>query len=632
MHEPTKLLTDRRFWPLFWAQFLGAFNDNVLKNAIVLLIVYQGLRVLGMDGDAMATFAPALLILPYFMFSSIAGQLADKYPKSWLIKRVKFLELVLMVVAAAGFILGVPELLLLVLFLIGTQATFFGPMKYSGLPQYLHEDELVAGNALVEGGTNLSILLGTIAGGLLIAVKEPLPGTWIVGLAIVAFAFIGWACTLKLVDVPAEAPDLVIDWNPFTTTWRLCAKASQQRGIWNAILGISWFWVFGFAFLALFIPWAKTVLHADEHVVTFFLALFSIGVGAGSLLCERLSRGKLELGLVPLGSIGISLFAIDLALASGPAAAAVIPGTALMSLGEFLKLATSWRIVADLTLLAVFAGFFIVPLYTCMQTWADPAERSRVIAVNNIVNALFMVAYAGLQILLLAYLTVPQIFLLLAFVNALVAIHIYRVIPEFTLRFAAFMLTWFSYRLKVTGESNIPETGPALLVCNHVTFVDWLFLGGAVRRPVRFVMYAGFAKHPITRALVADAKVIPIASAKEDPEALQRAMDQIAHELEAGELVCIFPEGKLTDTGEIEPFRTGVERILARSPVPVVPMALRGLWGSFFSKYDGKAFDKPFRRGMWSRVELVVGTAVPPGEASAAGLQEQVAALRGDRA
>ena len=633
MHNPAALLRDRRFWPLFWAQFLGAFNDNLLKNAIVIMIVYQGLRVWGLDGEAMATFAPALLILPYFLFSSIAGQLADKYPKSWLIRRVKFLEVVLMALAAAGFLFGLPQLLLVVLFCIGMQATFFGPMKYSALPQYLKKDELVAGNALVEGATNLSILLGTIAGGLLIAMTAPVPGAWVVAASIMAFAAIGWLCTLRLVDVPAEAPDLPIDWNPFTTTWRICVDAARQKGIWNAILAISWFWTIGFAFLALFIPWAKNVLHADEHVVTLFLALFSIGVGVGSMLCERLSFNRLELGLVPLGSIGISLFALDLAFASGPAAAAApLAGAALQGVSEFLAKPTSWRIVADLMLLSMSAGLFIVPLYTCIQTWAAPGERSRVIAVNNIVNAVFIVGYAAVQIAMLAWLSVPQIFAVLALANACVALYIYTVIPEFTLRFMAYMLTRGAYRLRVLGRHHIPEEGPALLVCNHVSFVDWLFIAGAVRRPPRFVMWAGFAKHPLMRALVDQAKLVPIASAKEDPEALHRAMDQIAADLAAGELVCIFPEGKLTGDGEVAEFKAGVEHILARTPVPVVPMALRGLWGSYFSRKDGPALSRPFRRGLWSPVDLVIGEPVPAAEATAAGLRERVLALRGERA
>ncbi len=642
MHNPAVLLRDRRFWPLFWSQFLGAFNDNLLKNAIVIMIVYQGLRVWGMDGEAMATFAPALLILPYFLFSSLAGQLADKYPKSWLIRRVKFAEVVLMAVAAAGFLLGVPQMLLVVLFCIGMQATFFGPMKYSALPQYLRNDELVAGNALVEGATNLSILLGTIAGGILIAMTAPVAGTWVVAGAILLCATLGWLCTLRLVDVPAEAPDLAIDWNPITTTWRLCARAAQQRGVWNAILAISWFWTIGFAFLALFIPWAKNVLHADEHVVTLFLALFSIGVGVGSMLCERLSFNRLELGLVPLGSIGLSLFALDLAIASGPASEAVMlllartefagPGPHLVGVLAFLSLPAAWRIVADLVLLSMSAGLFIVPLYTCMQTWSEPAERSRVIAVNNILNAIFIVAYAGVQIALLAWLTVPQVFVVLAVANALVALYIYSVIPEFTLRFVAYMLTRVGYRLRVLGRHHIPEDGPALLICNHVSYVDWLFIAGAVRRPPRFVMWAGFAKHPLMRALIDQARIVPIGSAKDDPEALERSLDQIAAELATGELVCIFPEGKLTGDGEVAAFKAGVERIIARTPVPVIPMALRGLWGSYFSRKDAPALTRPFRRGLWSPVELVIGEAVPPEEVTAPMLRERVLALRGARA
>lgn len=633
MQNPAVLLRERRFWPLFWSQFLGAFNDNLLKNAIVIMIVYQGLQVWGMDGEAMATFAPALLILPYFLFSSIAGQLADKYPKSWLIQRVKFAEVVLMIVAATGFLLGVPQVLLVVLFCIGVQATFFGPMKYSALPQYLRRDELVAGNAMIEGATNLSILLGTIAGGILIAMTAPIAGTWVVAGAIIACAVVGWLCTLRLVDVPAEAPDLKIDWNPITTTWQICARATRQRGVWNAILAISWFWTIGFAFLALFIPWAKNVLHADEHVVTLFLALFSIGVGVGSMLCERLSFNRLELGLVPIGSIGLSLFALDLALASGPAAAAApAAGLALQTVSEFLARPTSWRIVADLMLLSMSAGLFIVPLYTCMQTWSEPGERSRVIAVNNILNAIFIVGYAGIQIALLAWLTVPQIFVVLAVVNALVAIYIYSVIPDFTLRFLIYLITRVGYRLRVLGRHHVPDEGPALLVCNHVSFVDWLFIAAAVRRPTRFVMWAGFAANPLMRLLVTHGRIIPIASAKEDPQALDRAMDQIAAELEAGDVVCIFPEGKLTGDGEISEFKAGVEHIVKRTPVPVVPMALRGLWGSYFSRKDAPACTRPFRRGLWSSVELVFGEPVAPADVTAPGLRERVLALRGDRA
>lgn len=649
MSNAFSLLATRRFAPLFWAQFLGSFNDNVLKQAVIMMIVYQGVTVWGIAPAEMATFATALLVLPYFLFSSLAGQLADKYPKTLLIQRFKLWEVVLMGGAAAGFLLHRPEVLLTVLFLIGTQATFFGPLKYSVLPQYLKDEELVAGNALVEGGTNLSILLGVVVGGLLIALHAPLPGVAVeqgaavVSCLLVVLALVGWLGTLQAPAVPPEAPDLRVDWNPLTTTWRICAAVARERGLWNAILGISWLWTFGFAFLGLVTPWVKDSLHGGESVGTLFLALFSIGVGVGSVLCERLSYNKLELGLVPLGSIGVSLFTLDLALAAGGASAAAPVGS-LQTAWELVQHPVNWRVMADLFLIATFAGFFLVPLYTALQSWSRPAERSRVIAANNIVNALFIVVYAPIQIKLIALtaagplpwlgftLTMPHIFVLLAVLNAAVAIYIYTLIPEFTLRFQAYLLVRGTYRLSARGVENLPESGGVLLVCNHVSFIDWLFIAAAIRRPVRFVMWAGFAKNPIMKRLVKDVRIIPIYPAKEDPEMLNRAMDQIAQELQAGEVVCIFPEGELTPTGKLLPFRTGVERIVARTPVPVVPMALKGLWGSYFSFAEGgKAFVKPFRRGIFSAVELAVGVPVAPEAAKAPLLRQAVADLLGEK-
>ncbi|MEB3196313.1 MAG: MFS transporter [Candidatus Sericytochromatia bacterium] len=650
MSHPIRLLGSRRFAPLFWAQFLGSFNDNVLKQALVIMVTFQGITVWGIAPEQMGTFATALLVLPYFLFSSLAGQLADKYPKTLLIQRFKLAEVFLMAFASAGFILGIPAMLLTVLFLIGTQATFFGPLKYSALPQYLKEEELVTGNALVEGGTNLSILLGGVAGGLLIAWRAPVAGTAIasgsaaLAVILLLLSLLGWAYTRWLPTVASEAPDLKVDWNPITTTWRICASVAADKGLWNSILGISWLWTFGFAFLGLMTPWVKDSLHANEAVATFFLALFSVGVGVGSLLCERLSFNKLELGLVPLGSLGVSLFTLDLAFASSTSAALAQTLTVPQGISQLLAQPANWRVVADLFLISVFAGFFLVPLYTALQLWSKPAERSRVIATNNIVNALFIVLYAPIQIVLIGMtngqalpgtqtvlpLTIPHLFVMLALMNAAVAIYIYRLIPEFTLRFIGYLLTRAAYRLKVEGIQHVPEEGGALLTCNHVTFIDWLFIGAAVRRPIHFVMWAGFAKHPLMKALVRDAKIIPIYPSKEDPETLAKAMDQIAADLAAGDLVCIFPEGKLTPDGQLCEFRTGVERIVARTPVPVVPMALLGLWGSYFSYVDGTALARPFRRGIWSPVTLRVAPPVAPEQVRASELRETIAELLGE--
>jgi 1-acyl-sn-glycerol-3-phosphate acyltransferase len=577
-----------------------------------------------MSADAMGTFAPALFIAPYFLFSAIAGQLADRLPKSTMIRNVKLAEVGLAGIAAVGFLANQPQLLLIVLFLLGLQATFFGPLKYSVLPQLLTEDELVTGNALVEMGTNLAILTGTIAGGVLVAVGGT--GPMIVGIGLVLLAVTGWISSSLMPTTPAQAPELQVSWNPVGTTYRMVRDVASHHALWRAILANSWFWLYGFAILGLFVPYAKNALHAGEHVVTLFLAVFSIGVALGSIVCEKLSFDRLELGLVPMGSIGMTVFALDMCLAGG------LPDTGtLLSVEAFVRTFTGQRLLFDMFLLAVCGGLYIVPLYTFLQARSEPSQRSRVIAVNNVVNAVFIVVWAGIQIVLLGHLTVPQIFLLLGLLNAAVAVYIYSVIPEFFLRFVAYMLTHLIYRCKVTGFDQVPREGGAVIVCNHVSFIDWLVIAAAVKRPVRFVMYHGFAKIPLLGGLFARAKVIPIASHKEDPEALHKAMDRIAAELEAGEVVCIFPEGKLTGDGNLNEFKPGIERIIARTPVPVIPCALQGLWGSFFSRKDGHAMSHPFRR-FWSRIALVFGEPVPPAEVTAERLHDQVLALRGNRA
>jgi 1-acyl-sn-glycerol-3-phosphate acyltransferase len=614
MNHTAALMGTRRFAPLFWAQFLGAFNDNFLKNAMVMLIAYKGMAVWGLSPDAMATFAPALFIAPYFLFSAIAGQLADKAPKSRMISQVKLVEVVLAVIAAIGFLTDHPQLLLISLFLLGLQSTFFGPLKYSILPQLLGPEELVAGNALVE--------MGTIAGGILVALSGV--GPTIVSVGLVAVAVIGWLCTRMVPATTPEAPELKVSWNPFTTTWQICSDTAKSRPLLNAILAISWFWLYGMALLGLFVPFAKNSLHAGETVVTLFLGVFSVGVAAGSLFCEKLSFDRLELGLVPFGSIGLSIFALDMSLAGGLPAPV---GGGLIDLNTFLHTFTGLRLVFDMFALAFCGGLYAVPLYTFLQARAEPAKRSRVIAANNIINAVFMVGWAGIQIALLSVMPVPMIFGLLAGLNALVAIYIYTVIPEFFLRFVAYLLTRLIYRARVEHYNFVPEVGGAVIVCNHVSFIDWLIIAGAVKRPVRFVMYHGFAKMPVVGPIFARAKVIPIASFKEDPEALNKAMDRIAEELEAGEVVCIFPEGRITETGDLNVFKPGIERIIARTPVPVIPAALQGLWGSFFSRKDGKAMTHPFRR-FYSHISLVFGPPILPNEVTAAGLQTEVEALR----
>jgi 1-acyl-sn-glycerol-3-phosphate acyltransferase len=619
-----RLLTERRFAPFFGVQFLGALNDNVFKQGLVILLAYQTLAFTTLQTDVLQNLAQALFVLPFFIFSATAGQLADKYEKSRLISITVVIELCVMVVGAIGLFMRSLELLLAALFLSGMQSALFGPVKYAILPQHLREEELIGGNALVETGTSIAILAGLVLGGWVVAQ----PGWGVAGIALITIAISGTALVLsrRIPLAPAPDPQLRVNWNPVTETWRNLRFLGTHRTVFLSVLGISWFWFYGAAFVTQFPNLSRNVLAGSEHVVTLLLIVFSVGIGAGSLLCERMSGHKIEIGLVPFGSIGLTIFAADLYFAlSG------YGGGAPVGLREFALDSGNWRILADLVLIGVFGGFYIVPLYALIQTRSEKTHRSRVIAGNNILNAFFMVVAAVLAIALFkAGLTIPQLFLVVALLNAAVAVYIYTLVPEFLMRFLVWLLIHSVYRLEKSGLENIPEEGPALLVCNHVSYVDALIIAAACRRPIRFVMDHRIFRIPVLNFVFRTGGAIPIASARENAALLERAYDEIARGLERGDLIGIFPEGRITDTGELYPFRAGLMRALERTPVPVVPMALRGLWGSFFSRKGGPAMTRPFRRGIFSKVALAVGYAVIPQLVTPEKLQAEVLALRGD--
>jgi 1-acyl-sn-glycerol-3-phosphate acyltransferase len=619
-HE--NLLRTRRFAPFFWAQALGALNDNLFKNALVILFAFGAADAV-FSTDTLVNLAGGIFILPFFLFSATAGQLGEKYDKARIMRTLKVLEIGIMCVGALGLYLRSTTLLLSVLFLVGTQATLYGPVKYSILPQHLREEELVRGNALVETATFVAILVGTILGGVLIAVPTWGPG--LVGACVIGLGVAGWLVSRGIPAAPPEAPGLRIGWNPFAETARMIGYVREKRSVFLSILGMSWFWFYGALFLAQFPGLGHEVLGGDEHVVTLLLAIFSIGIGAGCMLCERMSGDTIELGLVPLGSIGLTLFALDLHFAADAAA-----GGTGVTVGTFLSHWRYWRVAFDLALIGVFGGFFIVPLLAMVQHRSEPTHRTRIIAGNNILNAAFMVLAAILGIALRqAGLDIPDLFLFTAVVNALVAVYIYTLLPEFLMRFIIYMVVNVVYRVRHRGLENLPDEGAVVLVANHVSFVDALVLAATVRRPVRFVMDHTIFKIPVLNFVFRTGRAIPIAGRKEDPAMMERAFDQVASALEAGDVVCVFPEGRITTTGDMNGFRPGIERIVQRTPVPVVPMALRGLWGSFFSRKDGPAMRHPFRR-FWSKIEVVAGMPVPPEAVTAAGLEAQVAALRGD--
>ena len=616
-----RLLAERRFGPFFGVQFLGAMNDNVFKQALVILLAYQTASFTSMSSDTLQNLAQALFILPYFVFSATAGQLADKYEKSRLITLTVALELGVMALGAAGFFMHNLTLLLVALFLGGTQSALFGPVKYAILPQQLRESELVGGNALVETGTSLAILAGMIVGGWMIAQ----PGWGVTGIAVLTCALSagGLALSRFIPRSPAADPALAINWNPATETWRILRFAAANRTVFLSILGISWFWLYGAMLVTQFPNLVRNLLHGNEQVVTLLLVVFSIGIGAGSLLCERLSGHKVELGLVPFGSIGLTLFGIDLGLATSAPAA----GNAL-GLEAFLAQGQNWRVLADLLLIGVFGGLYIVPLYALVQSRSDAPHRSRIIAANNVLNALFIVVAAAISIALLAAgLSIPQLIIVTALMNAAVALYIYALVPEFLMRFIVWLLIHSVYRLRKVGAERIPDEGAAIVVCNHVSYVDALVISAGCRRPIRWVMDHRIFKVPVLSFVFRTAKAIPIAPAHEDAAMLERAYDAIARELADGQLVGIFPEGKLTSDGEMNEFRSGIVKILQRTPVPVVPMALSGLWRSLFSRNRAKL---RHATKLFPRIRLSVGEPVPAANATPQGLHAAVLAIRGD--
>ena len=618
------LLSQRRFAPFFWTQFLGAFNDNLFKTALLVALTYDALSWTTIAPGLLNNLIPGLFILPYVLFSATAGQIADKVEKGRLARFVKLLEVAIMLVACLGWMTHTLWLLIAAVVGMGVHSTLFGPVKYAYLPQHLKPEELVGGNGVIEMGTFVGILLGEVAGALLVAHKPF--GIELVAGASLLMALLGLAASWRIPSSPAPAPELKINHNFVTESVRNLRFSAQNRTVFLSMLGNSWFWFYGALVLSQFPVYAKDYLHGDHSVFVLLLTVFSLGIGIGSLLCEKLSGRKVEIGLVPFGSIGLSLFGIDLYFAS-----LAYTNTATVDAFALLALPGSLRILADLVLIGVFGGFFIVPLFALIQTRCDPKHVSRTIAGMNILNALFMVAAAGVAILLLGQgFSIPQMFLVTALLNAAVAVYIFSLVPEFLMRFLAWMLIHTIHRVATVDVERIPDEGPAVLVCNHVSYVDAIVIGAASPRPIRFVMDHRIFNTPLLGWIFRTAKAIPIAPAKEDPFMMERAFIDIAQALHEGDLVCIFPEGKLTSTGEMNEFRGGIAKIVERSKVPVIPMALRGLWGSVFTRDPGNVFERAFARGWRSRLALAVGRPVPPQEVTPEGLYEQVLALRGE--
>ena len=613
------LLGTRRLAPLFVTQFFGAFNDNLFKQAFIVVLTFSGLVAIE-DTGFYVNLAAGLFILPFFLFSATAGTLADRFEKSRLIRFVKLGEIGVAALAGIALYLESVPALFTVLFLLGVQSTFFGPLKYSILPQHLDSRELVGGNAMVQMGTFVAILLGTIAGGIIGGWDEVslLLFVFVVAVAVLGYLACRWIPTAQ----PTKTDNT--GWNPVRETKRLIVLARERKPVFQSILGVSWFWLLGSVVLAQ-IPALVRDLSGGPRVVTLIMVVFTVAIAIGSLLCEKLSGRRVELGLVPVGAVGVSLFGLDAYFAISAIAAGEDERTVI----EFLRTDGVGRLLFDLTMMGIFTGLYVVPLQANIQTRTPNDRRARVIAANNVLNSLFMVTGALFAMgWLLLDGGIPGLIAAMAVINAGVAVYIFYQVPEFSMRFLVWAISHTMYRVRHEGLDTIPEKGPAVLVCNHVSYMDACLLAGAVRRPVRFVMARNIYQLPVLNFIFRTGRTVPILPEKEDPAVYEAAFRDVREGLAAGDLFCIFPEGKLTTDGEVDRFRKGIERIVGETPVPVVPMALRGLWGSFFSR-EGKG---AFRRGpgrFWSRVDIVVGETVAPAAVEADDLRERVLALRG---
>ena len=614
------LLKDRRFAPLFATQFFGALNDNVFRAALSLIFVYGGL-IAAEHTSVFVNAAAGLFVLPFFLFSALAGQLADKFEKARLVRTLKIVEIVVAILGGMAVLSGSIPGMLLVLFLLGVQSAFFGPLKFSILPQQLAESELTGGNAQIEMGTFVAILIGTLIGGVVGGAGDP--GIWVMGLVLLV-AGLGYAASRYIPECPPTDPTLRLNWNLPRETLHQLRLVAQHEAVFLSVLGISWFWLLGAAFVAQIPNLARDYLYGEASVVTLILAVYTVAVAAGSLSCERLSGNKIEIGLVPFGAFGMSLAGIHLYFAI----TALEPAAARGWL-EFLAAPGTLPVLFDMALVGLFGGMFTVPLYALIQARSPEQLRARVIAVNNILNALFMVggSIAAIVFMGVASMPIPAFMLMIVLMNVAVAAFIFHRVPEFSMRFIIWLLSHTMYRVTHRNLDHIPDEGAAVLVCNHITFVDALLLAGAVRRPIRFIMFKPIFDVPVLNFVFRTGRAIPIIGRRQDEAAYQAAFASIREGLAAGDLLCIFPEGALTRDGDMAEFRPGIERIIEESPVPVVPLALRGLWGSFFS-HSGGVFRNPKR--FWSRVEIVAGEPVAAEAVTAAGLFERVADLRGD--
>ncbi len=573
------LLTTKRFLPLFLTQFLGALNDNAFKNALVILITYSAMDSAGLSPQIMVTLAAGIFILPFFLFSATAGQIADKWDKAKLIRIIKFIEIPLMSGAALGFFLGNATFLLCILFLMGAQSAFFGPLKYGILPDHLHEHELIGGNALIEAGTFLSILSGTMLGGLLILADN---GTAVISILVIITALAGWLFSLFIPPAKLASPEIKVGYNLLYETDAILQHIRQNTILFRSILGISWFWLFGATFLSQLPVFAKEVIGGNEQIVTLFLVVFSIGIGIGSLFCNKLLKSEIAATYTPLSILSMTIFTIDLFFASKN----ILPSGEgeLIGAVAFLNSLAHWHILLDLLAISICGGIYVVPLYAIVQHYSETSHLSRVIAGNNIMNALFMTVSAlGIGLMLAGDFTVTEVFLTIAILNGLVAIYIASLLPQALVRSILQGIFHTFYRLEVKGLENYQKAGKkTIIIANHLSFLDAILLSIGIPEPLCFAINTHIARRWWIRPFLFLADTVTI-----DP-ANPMSTRLLINKVKSGQRVVIFPEGRLTLTGSLMKVYEGPAIIADKSGALLLPIRISGAQYTPFSRLKGK--------------------------------------------
>ena len=624
------LLKSPRFLPIFVAQFCGALNDNLYKSAMLILVAFQ-LTNAASDASTINNLAALLFILPFFLLSPIAGQLADRSNKSKMIQNNKIAEIIIAIAATASLFSQSIEGMLIVLFFLGAQSAMFGPNKYAVLPQLMNGKELVTANAMIASGTFIAILVGTLLGGIL--AQQSSSWLWI-GSSCILVALMGYIAARRIPETDIGSPELQLNWNLYQQTRLLLALARQNQRTWAAILGVSWFWFTGVAYLTQIPAIVRYLAVGDETVVTLFLALFIVGVGLGCLFSAWLSGEKAETGISPIvlglmGLVGLNLALID--------TGALVPehiGAGLSTARDFIGSPLGLEKLPLILLIGFFGGAFALPLYTELQQSTRTGNRARIISINNLLNALFMLASSIIALISLGLWQMSLSFYLglVACLNIIFAFYLHSKLSVRTWRLLAQISSRLIYRLDTKQINKLPSEGSALLVCNHVAYTDPVIIMGACKRPIRFLMDKRIRETKGLLPIFRQTRTLGICSPLENRQAYEDTMAQAVQSLKNGELVFIFPEGQLTKDGDFGHFHRGLEKLVQGHPSPVIPMALQGLWGSFFSNENGFAFESGFRPRLSRRkVRLVVGDAVAPEQANAKRLKSEVEALRGDK-